>query len=92
MVEEKGPSACDAGPLKAESYNQHALFRASAFQSQPPGDVSAAAMDAVVVGIDPGAHGAIAVLTEAGQLLGVFDMPSTPEANGWAGLQREASR
>jgi hypothetical protein len=55
MVEEKGPSACDAGPLKAESYNQHALFRASAFQSQPPGDVSAAAMDAVVVGIDPGA-------------------------------------
>jgi crossover junction endodeoxyribonuclease RuvC len=81
MVEKKGP-ACDAGPLKAESYNQHALFRASAFQSQPPGDVSAAAIDAVVVGIDPGAHGAISVLTEVGQLLGVFDMPSTAEANG----------
>jgi crossover junction endodeoxyribonuclease RuvC len=46
------------------------------------GNVSAAAMDAVVVGIDPGAHGAIAVLTEAGQLLGMFDMPSTTEANG----------
>jgi hypothetical protein len=38
MVEKKGPSACDAGPLKAESYNQHALFRASAFQSQSPTD------------------------------------------------------
>jgi crossover junction endodeoxyribonuclease RuvC len=46
------------------------------------GDVSAATMDAVVVGIGPGAHGAIAVLNEAGQLLGVFDMPSTLEANG----------
>jgi crossover junction endodeoxyribonuclease RuvC len=46
------------------------------------GDVSAAAMDAVVVGIDPGAHGAVAVLNAAGQLLDVFDMPSTPEANG----------
>ena len=39
-------------------------------------------MDAVVLGIDPGAHGAISVLTEAAQLLGVFDMPSTTEANG----------
>jgi crossover junction endodeoxyribonuclease RuvC len=46
------------------------------------GDVSAATMAAVVVGIGPGAHGAIAVLNEAGQLLGVFDMPSTLEANG----------
>jgi crossover junction endodeoxyribonuclease RuvC len=46
------------------------------------GDVSSAAMNAVVVGIDPGAHGAIAVLNEAGQLLDVIDMPSTPEANG----------
>jgi crossover junction endodeoxyribonuclease RuvC len=81
MVEKKGP-ACDAGPLKAESYNQHALFRANAFQSQPLFDVSAAAMDAVVFGIDPGAHGAIAVISAAGQLLDVIDMPSTPEANG----------
>ena len=81
MVEKKGP-ACDAGPLKAESYNQHALFRASAFQSQPLFDVSAAALDAVVFGIDPGAHGAIAVISAAGQLLDVIDMPSTPEANG----------
>jgi crossover junction endodeoxyribonuclease RuvC len=47
-------------------------------------DVSAAAMDAVVVGIDPGAHGAIAVLNAAGQLLDVIDMPSTLEANGRA--------
>jgi crossover junction endodeoxyribonuclease RuvC len=34
------------------------------------------------LGIDPGAHGAIAVLDPAGQLLDVFDMPSTIEANG----------
>jgi crossover junction endodeoxyribonuclease RuvC len=45
------------------------------------GDVSASAMDAVV-GIDPGAHGAIAVLNGAGELLGIIDMPSTQEANG----------
>jgi crossover junction endodeoxyribonuclease RuvC len=51
-------------------------------QFQAPRDVSPAAMDAVVLGIDPGALGAISVLTEAGQLLGVFDMPSTTEANG----------
>ena len=83
MVEKKGPVACDAGPLKANSNNQIALYGAFASKSQASiGDVSAAAMDAVVVGIDPGAHGAISVLTEAGQLLGVFDMPSTVEANG----------
>jgi hypothetical protein len=35
-----------------------------------------------VIGIDPGAHGAIPVLDEAGQLLDVLDMPTTPEANG----------
>jgi hypothetical protein len=35
-----------------------------------------------VIGSDPGAHGAIAVLDEAGQLLDVLDMPTTPEANG----------
>ena len=45
-------------------------------------DVSAATMDAVVFGIDPGAHGAIAVLNAAGHLLGIVDMPSTQEANG----------
>jgi crossover junction endodeoxyribonuclease RuvC len=82
MVEKKGPSACDAGPLKA-NFNIHAApYSASAFQSQPLGDISAAAIDAVVVGIDPGAHGAIAVLNAAGQILGLFDMPSTTEANG----------
>jgi crossover junction endodeoxyribonuclease RuvC len=35
-----------------------------------------------VLGIDPGAHGAIAVLDETGDLLAVEDMPSTPEASG----------
>jgi crossover junction endodeoxyribonuclease RuvC len=35
-----------------------------------------------VLGLDPGAHGAIAVLDESGDLLEVFDMPSMPEANG----------
>lgn len=37
---------------------------------------------ATVIGIDPGAHGAIAVLDESGALLEVVDMPSTSEANG----------
>jgi len=36
----------------------------------------------VVLGIDPGAHGAIATLGEDGQLVGVVDMPATTEANG----------
>jgi crossover junction endodeoxyribonuclease RuvC len=35
-----------------------------------------------ILGIDPGAHGAVAVLDEGGQLLDVLDMPSTREANG----------
>jgi crossover junction endodeoxyribonuclease RuvC len=35
-----------------------------------------------IPGIDPGAHGAIAVLNGSGDLLEVLDMPSTPEANG----------
>jgi crossover junction endodeoxyribonuclease RuvC len=35
-----------------------------------------------VIGIDPGGHGAVAMLNEAGQLLEVFDIPSTREANG----------
>lgn len=39
-------------------------------------------MSGIVLGIDPGAHGAIAVLDETGQLLAVHDMPATPEANG----------
>jgi crossover junction endodeoxyribonuclease RuvC len=46
------------------------------------GDVSAAAMDAVVVEIDPGGHGAISGHDESGGLLWVVDMPSTLEANG----------
>jgi crossover junction endodeoxyribonuclease RuvC len=36
----------------------------------------------IILGVDPGAHGALAVLTESGELLAVPDMPSTPEANG----------
>lgn len=39
-------------------------------------------MSSLVVGIDPGARGAIAVLGEGGELLEVLDMPSTSEANG----------
>jgi hypothetical protein len=35
-----------------------------------------------ILGIDPGANGAVAVLDDAGQLLDVLDMPSTREANG----------
>jgi crossover junction endodeoxyribonuclease RuvC len=35
-----------------------------------------------ILGIDPGAHGAIAVLDQDGALIAVHDMPSTPEANG----------
>jgi crossover junction endodeoxyribonuclease RuvC len=36
----------------------------------------------VIVRLDPGANGAIAVLDEAGALLDVLDMPNTREANG----------
>ena len=36
----------------------------------------------LILGIDPGAHGAIAVLDEVGGLLQVVDMPSTTEGNG----------
>ena len=39
-------------------------------------------MPASIIGIDPGTHGAIALLDEAGRLLEVHDMPSTPEPNG----------
>jgi crossover junction endodeoxyribonuclease RuvC len=35
-----------------------------------------------VLGIDPGAKGAIAILSSTGELLEVFDMPVTEEANG----------
>lgn len=35
-----------------------------------------------ILGIDPGAHGAIAVLDAAGDLLAVHDMPHTVETNG----------
>jgi crossover junction endodeoxyribonuclease RuvC len=83
VIEKKGPAACDNRAVKANSDNQPALYGAFASKSQALlGDVSAVAMDAVVIGIDPGAHGAIAVISAAGQLLDVIDMPSTPEANG----------
>jgi crossover junction endodeoxyribonuclease RuvC len=36
----------------------------------------------VVLGIDPGAHGAVAILSSTGELLAVEDMPNTPEASG----------
>jgi crossover junction endodeoxyribonuclease RuvC len=35
-----------------------------------------------ILGIDPGADGAIALLYENGDLLDLIDMPSMPEANG----------
>ncbi len=35
-----------------------------------------------IIGIDPGAHGAIAVLDETGELLEVHDMPSLEESSG----------
>jgi crossover junction endodeoxyribonuclease RuvC len=35
-----------------------------------------------ILGIDPGAHGAVAVLDQAGKLVEVIDMPATTEANG----------
>ena len=36
----------------------------------------------IVLGLDPGSHGAIAALDESGKLLEVLDMPVTREANG----------
>jgi hypothetical protein len=35
-----------------------------------------------IVGFDPSAHGSIAVLDEARDLLEINDLPATPEANG----------
>ena len=35
-----------------------------------------------VIGIDPGAHGAVVGLDESGQILWIEDTPSTTEANG----------
>jgi crossover junction endodeoxyribonuclease RuvC len=39
-------------------------------------------MTRTILGIDPGAYGAIATLDENGELLRAVDMPSTQEANG----------
>jgi crossover junction endodeoxyribonuclease RuvC len=39
-------------------------------------------MSAPVIGIDPGSKGAVVILNEAGELGEIFDMPTTPEANG----------
>jgi crossover junction endodeoxyribonuclease RuvC len=39
-------------------------------------------MSGLVIGIDPGAHGAIALLNEVGHLLSVEDMPALQETNG----------
>jgi hypothetical protein len=39
-------------------------------------------MAAVVLGIDPGAHGAVAILSLSGELLGVEDIPSLQEPSG----------
>jgi crossover junction endodeoxyribonuclease RuvC len=83
MAEKIEPTACDGRLSEANSDNQPALYGAFASKSQALiGDVSAAAMDAVVVGIDPGGHGAVSGHNESGGLLWVVDMPSTREANG----------
>lgn len=39
-------------------------------------------MATIVLGIDPGAKGAIATLTDTGELLDIVDMPATLEPNG----------
>lgn len=39
-------------------------------------------MSGNVIGIDPGVHGAIAIIDDVGRLLDVIDMPATVEANG----------
>jgi hypothetical protein len=63
-----GRSALGAGPWRA---------------ARPPPFPHEQNMTApTILGIDPGAHGAIAVRDEGGGLLKVLDMPSTPEANG----------
>jgi hypothetical protein len=63
-----GRSALGAGPWRA---------------ARPPPFPHEQNMTApTILGIDPGAHGAIAVRDEGGDLLKVLDMPSTPEANG----------
>jgi crossover junction endodeoxyribonuclease RuvC len=83
MAQKIEPTACDGRLSEANSDNQPALYGALASKSQALiGDVSAAAMDAVVVGIDPGGHGAISGHDKSGSLLWVVDMPSTREANG----------
>lgn len=35
----------------------------------------------MIIGIDPGNHGAVALLDESGQLIEIYDIPTTPEAN-----------
>lgn len=35
-----------------------------------------------IIGVDPGAQGAVALLDESGQLIDVWDIPSTREKNG----------
>jgi len=50
------------------------------FVPSPPGTQPMSAR--TVLGIDPGAHGAIAILDETGQLLELEDMPATVEAGG----------
>lgn len=45
-----------------------------------------------VVGIDPGAHGAIAVLDDTGQIIDVFDMPFTPRGQRQDHDQRASTR
>ena len=80
----------DDGELLAETLEQYARisyftdFIAALDGRDLPPLISPGgeAMTSRILGLDPGAHGAIALLDEGGQLLEVHDMPSTPEANG----------
>ncbi len=77
MVKKKSRAACDGRLLEANSENLHPRNSASASQSQPETDDlrGASASEKLALGVDIGVAGAIAVLTSAGALLDVFDMP-----------------
>ncbi len=73
MSEKRGASGCDAGPVEANSKKLRAAYSAFASQSQP--DLQAPPSDnRVVVGIDIGAAGALALVRD-GELIEVADMP-----------------
>jgi hypothetical protein len=66
------------GRLRAGHFRTNVRF--VRFVPSPPGTQPMSAR--TILGIDPGAHGAIAMLDETGQLLELEDMPTTVEAGG----------